>query len=326
MVELSCKKRKLARHHAFGVRRLISGSYIITNYEQSNFSVFQSKFQDEYEPEIVAISSAGKDSSESHTTRSTIIGVSLGIGILFSLSLLAILWTVKKKQKQKMLENHKGEGPLDPTASMASQQQLVQEISADNIISLYRELPDNGRAELFEPSAPIAHELMTRGHSDERSMIQYHNSRDTSKMPVSHVRVRDSSTTIDTSTSMSYGQTNVYSHNPRTMDVERSLPPTPISESLQVSPVEGKFSRRVTARQRSDLLVEESAAVKSVCGAIGQVPPHILLHPRQRALGHSSDASMVMDMEIIIPPYLENDFVSPLNSYNNSKRGSRAFF
>ena len=248
--------------------------------------------------------------------------MSLGLGILFSLSLFAILWIVKKKQKQKMRDNHKGERPLDPPASMDSQQQLVQEISADTIISLYRELPDSGRAELFEPSAPIVHELMTRGTSDERSTIQRHDPKNTSKIPVSHVRAHDSSTTIDTSTSMSYVQTNLYPHNPKTVHVDRSLPPTPIS----VSPVEGNFSRRVTARQRSNLLIEESAAVKSVCGAIGQVPPHILLHPRQRALGHASDASMVLDMEIIIPPYLENDFVSPLNAYNDSERSTRAFF
>ena len=221
---------------------------------------------------------------------------------------------------------HKGEVTLDPPASMESQQQLVQEISADNIINLYRELPDSGRAELFEASAPIAHELMTPGTSDERSTIQRHDARDTSTRSASRFRARDSSTTIDTSTSMSYVQTNVYSHNPKTVDMHRSLPPTPISESLQVSPVEGNFSRRVTARKGSDLLIEESAAVKSVCGAIGQVPPHILLHPRQRGLGHSSDASMVLDMEIIIPPYLEHDFVSPLNAYNDSERSTRAFF
>ena len=258
--------------------------------------------------------------------------MSLGIGILFSLSLFAILWTVKKKQKQKqkqkqkMHDNHKEEGVLDPPASMDSQQQLVQEISADNIISLYRELPDTGRAELVEPFAPIAHELMTHGTSDEKSTIQRHDMRNTSTMSTSHFGARDSSTTIDTSTSMSYIRTNVYSHNPKTVDVERSLPPTPISESLQVSPVEGRFSRRVMARKHSDLLIEESAAVKSVCGAIGQVPPHILLHPRQRGLGHSSDASMVLDMEIVIPPHSENDFVSPQKAYYESERSSRAFF
>ena len=252
--------------------------------------------------------------------------MSLGIGILFSLSLIAILWTVKKKQKQKMRGDHKEERVLDPPASMESQQQLVQEISADNIISLYQELPDNGRAELVEPFAPIAHELMTHGTSDERSTVQYHDARNAPTMSASHVRARDSSTTIDTSTSMSYVQTNVYSHNLKSVDVHRSLPPTPISESLQVSPVEGRFGRRVTARQRSDLLVEESAAVKSVCGAIGRVPPHILLHPRQRGFAHSSNASMVWDMEIIIPPDLENDFVSPLNAYNESERSTRAFF
>ena len=293
----------------------------MTNYEQSNFSVFQSKFQDEFESEIVAISSAGKESSGSHTTRNTVIGVSLGIVVLFSLSFFAIVWTVKKKQKQKMRDNHKREGVLCPTASMESQQQLVQEISADNIISLYRELPEDGRGELVEPNAPIAHELMPHATSDERSMIQYHDARNTSTMFASHDRARESSTTIDTSTDMS-----VRSQNPKTVDLYRSLPPTPISESLQVSPVEGRFSKGVIARKGSDLLIEESAAVKSVCGAIGRVPPHILLLPRQRGYGHSSNASMVLDMEIVIPPDLENDFVSPLNAYNESERSSRAFF
>ena len=248
--------------------------------------------------------------------------------MFFSLSLFAIFWTVKKKQKQKqkMRENHKEEGVLDPTASIDSQQQLVQEISAEKIISLYRELPDNGRAELFEPFAPIAHELMTRGTFDERSTIQRHDARNTSTMSASHSRARDTSTTIDTSTSMSYVQTNVYSQNPKPVDVERSLPPTPISESLQVSPVEERFSRRAMARKGSGLLVEESAAVKSVCGAIGQVPPHILLHPRQRGLGHSSTASMVLDMEIVIPPHSESNLVSPQNTYNESETSNRAFF
>ena len=225
-----------------------------------------------------------------------------------------------------MRDNRKTEGVLDLIASVGSQQQLVQEISAENIINLYRELPDSGRAELFEPVAPIAHELMTRGTSDERSMMQYQDARNTFTMFASYDRGRDDATTIDTSTSMSYAQTNVYSHAPTTVDVDRSLPPTPISESLQVSPVEGRFSRRVMARKHSDLLVEESAAVKSVCGAIGRVPPHILLHPRQRGVGHSSNASMVLDMEIVISPYSEHDFVSSLNAFNESERSTRAFF
>ena len=223
-----------------------------------------------------------------------------------------------------MRDNHKREGVLDPTASVGSQQQLVQEISAENIINLYRELPDSGRAELFEPFAPIAHEIMTRGTSDERSMIQYQDARNTFTMFASHDRGRDDATTIDTSTSMSYAQSNVYSHDPKTVDLHRSLPPIPISESLQVSPVEGRFSRRVMARRHS--VIEGSAAVKSVCGAIGRVPPHILLHPRQRGFGHSSNASMVLDMEIVISPYSEHDFVSSLNAFNESERSSRAFF
>lgn len=319
----------------FRIGGLITVSYIITNYEQSNFSVFQSKFEDGVKPNIVAISLA---STESHISRTTNIGVSIGVIAFFSLSLIAVISVLKKKKEKKRRDHHNGERLHDTIESMELQKESIQEITVNSLIGPHRELPDSGKAELsgssepvahelVEPFAPVAHLLMTHRTSDERPMTQIHDARNKYKIFVSNNITRKSWTSIGTSTDIPCVETTICSQKPKTIDVDRSFTATPISESLQVSPVTENFSRVITTKTGSVAFVERSAAVKSVCGIMGQVPPHTRLHASQRGLARSKYASV--GMEIVIPPGLsevEAAIIEPLNIYKRNGRSRGNFF
>lgn len=306
---------------------------------------------DVIKPDIVAISLA---STESHSGRTIKMGVSLGVIAFSLLSLIAVVLAMKKKKKKKEKCNHHDRERNHDTLDFTEpQQQSIQEISMDSLIGPHRELPDSGRAELLDvakpsgsgnevselsgPSEPVAHELvdpfapaayelMTHGTSEGRSMIQNHNARNKYTIFVANDMARESWTRIGTSTDDPRVETTICSQKSKTVDVDRSLPPTPISESPQVSPVIANFSGVVTTRKASEAFSEGSAAVHSVCGIMGQMPPHIRLNAWQRGLAHSSYASM--DMEIVVPPALsEFEIIKPLmNIYKENEKSRRNFF
>ena len=126
-----------------------------------------------------------------------------------------------------------------------------------SLIGAYRELPDTGKSELLDetapskfrhemseqpqPSAPVAYELMTPFSSGERSMVQNHSARKRFAIFKSTNVSRKSWPSIDTSIEIPCVETIIYSQKPKKVDLDWSLPPTPISESLQVSPIMKNF-------------------------------------------------------------------------------------
>ncbi|KAF6237178.1 hypothetical protein HO173_004646 [Letharia columbiana] len=166
---------------------------------------------------------------------------------------------------------------------------------------------------------------MTHGTADGRSMIQNHGARSKYTIFVSTNVSSQSWTSIGTSTDIPCVGTTICSQKPKTVDLDRSLPPTPISESPQISPVIADFSGSVTTRKGSEAFVERPAAGKSICGTMGRVPSHTRLNAWQRELAHLSYASM--DMEFVIPSGLsEAETIKPLNVYKEMERSRRNFF
>lgn len=103
---------------------------------------------------------------------------------------------------------------------------------------------------------------------------------------------------------------------PEKVNLDRSLPPTPISESPQVSPI---------AVIDPDELDGRSATAEFLCKSERTmdhvVPSPIHLNDWQRRFAHLSYASM--DMEIVIPPDLLPgvDIIEPLNIVKRNKDG-----
>lgn len=159
----------------------------------------------------------------------------------------------------------------------------VREMDANGTHSPVRELPDNGKVELLDEHSPsgsgneiqemaeslptVIHELRTNRSSTEQSIIQPQNtnrykilmatristksltsveSSDTTPCVETVIRASPRLTSLDMDRS-SPGPSKVeeiyscYLRN--SLDLDRSLPPTPISESPQVSPMTAKFKR-----------------------------------------------------------------------------------
>lgn len=202
-------------------------------------------------------------------------------------------------EKKKKRRNHQhGERDHDIIDLTDLQQQPVREMAMHGFVGPPRQLSATGKAELLDaattsgsgkevselsgPSEPVAHELaetfapvayelMTHGTADGRSMIQNHGARSKYTIFVSTNVSSQSWTSIGTSTDIPCVGTTICSQKPKTVDLDRSLPPTPISESPQISPVIADFSGSVTTRKGSEAFVERPAAGKSVCGTIGRV-------------------------------------------------------
>lgn len=154
-----------------------------------NFSVFQSKFEDTVKQHIVPIPSAN-EVPESHLSQSTKIGMSLGIVAFVLLSLLGVVLVLKKRRNARRCERSRhSTKSTDLSLHFGSPDILpVQEIAMNSLLDIHRELPDSGKAELLDasaptgsgrdipelshPSLPITHELMNHHSSDELSIAQ----------------------------------------------------------------------------------------------------------------------------------------------------------
>lgn len=331
---------------------LITVSYVITNYEHSSFAVYQSKFPDLLKPEIVAISSASTESHVSGVSRTTKIGISIGVVAFFLLTLVAVI-VVGKKRKKKRKSNHRdGEGGCATDSVTEQQQQLVDEIVVNSLIGLHRGLPDSGKAglldtvipsgsvkevleilgpsnrvahQLVKPSAPFAYDLMARHPSDGISMTQNHEARNKYRIYIDTDMSSQSQRGISTSTKGPHVETTICSDQAQKSDLDRSLPPIPIFDSPQVSPVTVGSSGVVRTRKGFEARVETSAAVKSVYGKMDQVPPHIPANAWQRGLARLSHASVGMEVEL--PPGLSDaEIIKPLNVHKQHERSRRNFF
>ena len=291
--------------------RLILVSYIITNYEQSTFRVFQSRFEDGGKPDIRAISLA---STGSHTNLKTKIGVSLGLVALFLLSLLAVIFFVKKKTRLLHQDGERDRETVDP------RQHSIQEIANNSLTGQYQELPDSGKAELVDPFPTVAHELPTQRSPDATSRLRDHASSSKYITFVSTNMSTQSRTSIDTSSYTQCAETKKL----EPINLNRPLPPTPISESPQLSIAVVDFNNGAmpSRRDRDPADVSDgrrSPAVQSICRTLGHVTTSpTRLNAWQRRFTHFSYASM--DMEIVVPPGVQDvEIIPPLNVIGKSE-------
>ena len=241
-------------------------------------------------------------STESHIGRNTKIGVSVGLIALFLLSLVATVLLVKKKTWRLPQDKERGR------ETMELWQHSIQEIANNSLVGPYRELPDSGKAELVDPTAPVAHELMNHRPSDGKITLHYHAPRSKCTTIVSTNMLTQNWTSIDTSSDMQCAKVQKLEMT----NLNRSLPPTPISESPQVGPIAVIFNGVLASEQGPDISDERSAAEDFPCAStMRRVPSPTHLNAWQRRFAHLSHASM--DMEIVIPPGLsEVEIIKPL--------------
>lgn len=219
----------------------------------------------------------------------------------------------------------------------------------NSLIGLHRELPDSGKQELLNMESPsgsgkevlelsgsseaVAHELperfsgaarktMTGYISKERPMTQHRNASNKCKIFVSTNMASESCTSIDTLSDIPCVETAISAYSAKAVFVNRSLPPTPISESPQVSPVEISFRRTLRVKKESETFVEESSAIKSLRGTTGGVLAHFYANSSQPEFPHMSLASM--NIEIMIPPDIPE--VKPLSFYKEDTASHSNFF
>lgn len=220
-----------------------------------------------------------------------------------------------KKKKRSLHQDQDRE-------TMKIGQQPIQEMAYNGLIGPYGELPNSEKAELVDPNAPVAHELMDQRPSDGTSMLRYHAPRNTNTtLILTNISTR-SWTSIDTSSNTQC----VQAQKLETIDLNRSLPPTPISESPQVGPVTVKFNGAIASRRDPDVIDGRSAAVESTCEKdMGHVQSPTHLNAWQRRFAHLSYASM--EMETVIPPdLLEVETIKPLNVVKKTEECRRNFF
>ena len=324
-------------------QELTFSSYLITDYDQSNFSVSQCKFEDGVKSDIVTITSGASIASHSHITRAAKIGISIGSIVVFLLCVLVITCVVRKRRNSARMQDTQFNP--EPTSSgqphITSNTFSTQEIAENSLIGPQRELPDNEIAELrgmsiaSQPSNQVQQretslhsipELRAQCTPQSKSLVQPPNSPCRRAISVSTKMTRHSWTSIGSSAKVPCVETTICSQTIKPIDVYRSLPSTPISESLQISPIVEDFDRYIRAGKCSDVIRERSALVKSVCGSLSRVPSNgRRLNAWQRSFAHLSYTSM--DIEITIPPGMsEPDIIRPLNIPNIRGKSRRNFF
>jgi len=264
-------------------------SYIITDYERSNFSVSQCRFEDGVPAQLVPIRSATE--TPNHSSRNVLLGTIIGSAALLLLLIIASIFVIRKKRRHtrqqvdvRLNQNTTGhQGPLqDPRPSIISS---AREIDDNSNTGQIREIPDTGVAELLDellhemsPSGPghetsrssrilpqVSHELRT--HRSSQVMVR---TRTYSKGPLCRLKevprtrckeivTSDDASTIqmvlalsaqhidhvdqdDASVVTSNLEAQIYSSYMRKpLDLNRTLPPTPISETPQSSPAVADF-------------------------------------------------------------------------------------
>lgn len=301
--------------------------YIITNYEKSNFSVFQSKYEEELERHLVAIPSASGLSNPNDSNLHIKVGSSVGSIVLVGFIVLVVSWAVRRRRKSRKHgtvinnelpeQNRALETPADDLEP--------KEIDMNSLIGHYRQMADNGRAELLEIAAPSGsgHDLSDLTHASEISaaasqrvheLMTYHSS---NKLDTPNGIQNDPNDYCAIVVATDISQDSWFNRGPLTVtpsvettirsmpraiaNLDRSLPPTPISESAQNSPVVTDFQKRHAVIQDLRPSLRDLTALRAIPGNIAN-----------RA---SRATSASMELEIVIPPGFslsEAEVVRPL--------------
>lgn len=132
--------------------------YLITNYEYSNFSVSQARFEDGLQEKIIAIPSASPPTtpkSHSRLSHNSIIGLSIGLSALLVLVVALVYFTrqrLRKRFRKNDTSNSSGSPIFSPEIKPANLSAL-HEIDNNSLVQ-FRELPDNGKVELLDGNSP----------------------------------------------------------------------------------------------------------------------------------------------------------------------------
>ena len=132
--------------------------YLITNYEYSNFSVSQARFEDGLRENIIAIPSANPPTtpkSQSGLSHNSIIGLSVGLTALLVLIVVLVYFTRKRLRKHSRkndTSNNSGSPVFSPEIKPANLSAL-HEIDNNSLVQ-FRELPDSGKVELLDGNSP----------------------------------------------------------------------------------------------------------------------------------------------------------------------------
>ena len=260
------------------------------DYERSNFSISQCRFEDDISMDLVAIPPATE--TPSHLRRNVAIGTSIGAASFLLMVSLAAILTIRRWRRKPVVQHGREatEPPTpwqEPTASIDS---CAQEIGHNSMVGSVRELPNNAKPkeELLNAQAPsgsgnqiaemsdtlpsVLHELRTSRESHAMiqtcmaNRCQIFMSTKVLRKSWPTFTSSDASSCVETVTSAStmgkhtnIDRESVVASNLKaeiyalyireSFDVNKSLPPTPISESPQVSPIVAKFHERPKVRE-----------------------------------------------------------------------------
>ncbi|KAK0513754.1 hypothetical protein JMJ35_003476 [Cladonia borealis] len=315
-------------------RTFLQEAYLITNYEHSNFSVSQCLFEDGVPLALITIPPAATTSS-SHVSRGLIIGASIGATLFLLLIILLSTWAIRRRRAKKQITQKSDitapfrEGKISTAFS-------IQEIAHNSLFyGDYRELADSGKIELLDetrPSGsakeiselppeppPVYHELMAETVSYGPLKLQKYSSTSSTKSKTgiyvstkiltnSRSSEGGSSTprveTIITSSTRHSFKSDQPSRSqspwPKPLDLDRPLPPTPISESPQVSPITPASKR--SGRRRLPIKAPPNST--STSGTFDYVSPTSTTKNAGSlsSSGRSPLSETSMELEIVIPP------------------------
>lgn len=183
----------------------------------------------------------------------------------------------------------------------------------------------NEISEMYQPLPPIVHELKSHMTSRQHSMVQTHTvntgrifmSTRISRKSETSLTSFDSIACVETVISASAhrenldsGQASVYSSNAeaeiyalymrKSLNLDRSLPPTPISESPQTSPVVIKFDRGNSFRPRPQIVRTPARGSMSAIVSLGIPTSRYSLAPRRHQ--RLPAGVLLTGLETVIPP------------------------
>ena len=323
----------------------VSHRYLITNYENSSFSVYQAKFEEGLPEEIIAIPSInitalprGPIPSRNTTalprgaspvSKKTTIGLGLGMTTGVLLLVFILIFAIRKWRGR-------GRMPRQLYLDGVEVSDSIHEIDSNSLYWKFRELDDSGKAELLDkqwPSGlgkniqempphsppPFIYELRTRRSlTNVRTSWEVRSRSDKSKK-LSSIKTTESASARQISSrrrptrpsNLDAHETGRSSLQCQPLDMARSLQTTSITESLQSSPVATRFPNRFTI---SDYVYDISRRTSVALSTVMAKPANVLVRPRYARL---SDFSMAM--EIAIPPGFSGPSESSLTSSGHEK-------
>ena len=301
--------------------------YVVTDYERSNFSVFQTKYEEGLKSHLVPIPSAGEIPENHQVSLATKLGASIG-SIAFVLAcIFAVLLTLRKfrtSSKTGRQADNVDHRERAWNTELPNHVFQPREIDMSSPVGQHQELSDTSKAELSDSTAPLelsvvsprsVHELMAQQRPprlETGSNDQYLNTKNKLTIVVATDFSRESWTSFDTSSATPCVETTIYSVPPKSIDLNRSLPPTPVLESVQASPIINSIQKRSPLLRGLRSPPGDSSRVRSVAGTV--------LH---RGSGMSTASA---EMEIVIPPGVqlsEAEITRPLTirkSFPNARR------